>query len=236
MYFVSSVVFTMNIIYCIFCILTGCQKLLMMASQMISQGQEVVECGLCQIPVSFFCRRCGLNLCDSCVPVHLRVKSKFGHDVVDHASKDDDDVCWCDSHPENKCSAYCKVCDVPICILCASIKHRSHEISELHDKVEELLRDINRENDRLQSFRHEMKTLLDHTTKQLFSLSSVYQKKKDEVTVRWEDWHKQIDKVVKKLHQQLDELKEENKASIEKQKREFEDMIGKMDEINRKTT
>ena len=113
---------------------------------MISQGQEAVECGLCQNPVSFFCRRCGVNLCDPCVPVHLRVKSKFGHDVVDYASKDND--------------------------------------AELHDKVEELLKEITQENDRLQSFRHEMKTLLDHTTKQLSSLSSVYQKKKDEVTAR----------------------------------------------------
>ena len=158
-----------------------------MASYMISQGQEVVECGLCQNPVSFFCRRCGVNICDSSIPVHLRVKSEFGHDVVDYASKDDDDVCLCDSHPENKCSAYCKKCDVPICILCVSIKHRSHEILELQDKVEELLKEINRENDRLQSFRHKMKTLRDHTTKHLSLLSSIYQKKKDEVTVRGED-------------------------------------------------
>ena len=141
-YFVLSVASTMNMIYCIFCILTGCPKFLMMASQITYQGQEAVECGLCQNPVSFICQRCGVNLCDSCIPVHLRVKSKFGHDVVDYASKDDDDVCLCDSHPENKCSAYCKKCDVPICILCVSIKHRSHEISELHDKVEELLKEI----------------------------------------------------------------------------------------------
>nr|XP_022323129.1 protein wech-like [Crassostrea virginica] len=212
----------------------------MMTSQVTSEGQEAVECGLCQNPVSFFCRHCGLNLCDSCIPVHLRVKSKFGHDVVDYASKnvkkDDDYVCFCDSHPENKCSAYCTECDVPICILCVSIKHRSHEISELYDKVEELLKDITQENGRLQSFRHEMKTLLDHTTKQLSSLSSVYQKKKDEVSERGNDWHKLIDNHVKKLHQELGELKKENKAVLQKQKREFEEMIGKMDEMDRKTT
>ena len=161
----------------------------MMASQMISQGQEAVECGLCQNPVSFFCRRCGVNLCDSCLPDHVRAK----HDVVDYTSKDDDDVCLCDSHPENKCSAYCQKCDVPICILCVSIKHRSHELSELQDKVEELLKAISGENDRLQSFRHEMETLLDHTTKQLSSLSSFYQQKKDEVTARGKEWQKLID-------------------------------------------
>nr|XP_022321033.1 uncharacterized protein LOC111123167 [Crassostrea virginica] len=204
----------------------------MMASQMISQGQEAVECGLCQNPVSFFCRRCGVNLCDSCLPDHVRAK----HDVVDYASKDDDDVCFCDSHPENKCSAYCKKCDIPICILCVSIKHRSHEISELQDKVEELLKDISGENDRLQSFRHEMETLLDHTTKQLSSLSSFYQQKKDEVTARGKEWHKLIDNHVKKLHQELDEMQKQSESAIQKQNREFEEMIGKMDEMNRKTT
>ncbi|XP_022325290.2 uncharacterized protein LOC111125604 [Crassostrea virginica] len=208
----------------------------MMASQITYQGQEAVECGLCQNPVSFFCRRCGVNLCDSCLPEHARVKSKFGHDVVDYASKDDDDVCLCDSHPENKCSAYCKECDVPICILCVSIKHRSHEISELQDKVEELLKEITKENDRLQSFRHEMKTLLDHTTKQLSSLSTIYQKRKDEVTARGKEWHKQIDNHVKKLHQELDEAKKKNEAVLQKQKREFEETNGKLDEMNRKTT
>ncbi|XP_022326079.1 uncharacterized protein LOC111126016 [Crassostrea virginica] len=208
----------------------------MMASQVTSQGQEAVECGLCQNPVTFFCRRCGVNLCDSCLPEHARVKSKFGHDVVDYASKDDDDVYFCDSHPENKCSAYCKGCDVPICILCVSIKHRSHEISELQDKVEELLKEITRENDRLQSFRHEMKTLLDHTTKQLSSLSSVYQKKKDEVTARGKDWHKHIDETVKKLHQELDEAKKENEMVLQKLKTELEEITGKYEEMDRKTT
>ena len=116
------------------------------------------------------------------------------------------------------------------------LSNRSHEIFELQDKIEELLKDITQENGRLQSFRHEMKTLLDHTTKQLSSLSSVYQKKKDEVTARGKDWHKQIDNNVKKLHQELGELKKENKAVLQKQKREFEEMIGKMDEMDRKTT
>nr|XP_022320431.1 uncharacterized protein LOC111122792 [Crassostrea virginica] len=207
-----------------------------MASNVTTQGQEAVLCDLCQSPVSFFCQRCGVNLCDPCVLLHLRVKSKFGHDVVDYASKDDDDVCLCGSHPENKCSAYCKECDVPICILCVSIKHKSHEISELQDKIDELLKDINRENDRLQSFRDDLERVLDHTTKTASSLPSVYERKKDEVTARGEDWKKQIDNHVKKLHQELDELKKENEAILLKQKKEFEDVIGKIDEMNRKST
>ncbi|XP_078327076.1 uncharacterized protein LOC144623043 [Crassostrea virginica] len=206
-----------------------------MASNVTTQGQEAVVCDLCQSPVSFFCRRCGVNLCDPCALLHLRVKSKFGHDVVDYASKDNDDVCFCDSHPENKCSAYCKECDIPICLLCVSIKHKSHEISELQDKIEELLKDITRENDRLQSFRDDLERVLDHTVKTASSLPSVYKRKKDEVTARGEDWKKQIDDYVKKLHQELEVLKNENEAVLLKQKKEYEDVIGKIDEMNRKS-
>ena len=207
-----------------------------MASVATTQGQEVVECDLCQNPVSFFCRRCGVNLCDACIPVHLRVKSKTGHDLVDYVSKADDDTCFCDSHPKHECSAFCKTCDAPICMLCVSIKHKSHKISELSDKMKELLQSITRENDRLQSFRYVLEKKLKDTTQQLSSLSFVYQKGKNDVTTQGVEWHKLIDKHVKKLHQELDDLKNENEAVLQKQKQEFEEMIEKMDEINRKST
>ena len=98
------------------------------------QSQEPVECDLCQKPVTFFCRQCVLTLCDDCVPVHLRVKCKYGHDVVDYASKDAEESNFCESHPERKCSAYCKTCDVPICLQCAAIVHKLHDIFELSDE------------------------------------------------------------------------------------------------------
>ena len=92
-----------------------------MASEGITQGQENVVCNLCQDPVSFFLPSCGVNLCDQSALVHLHVKTKFGHDVVDFARKDDDDSCLCELHPQHECSAHSKTCDLPICILCVSI-------------------------------------------------------------------------------------------------------------------
>ena len=159
---------------------------------------------------------CGVNLCDQCALVHLRVKTKFGHDVVDFARKDDDDddSCLCESHPQHECSAHCKTCDLPMYTLCFyQLKHKSHEIFKLHDKIEELLKDITRENDRLKLSCRELKSLLDHTTKQLSSFSSIYQKRKDEVTARGKEWHKLIDKHVKKLHQELDDQKKNTRLN-----------------------
>uniref|UniRef100_A0A8W8I1I4 B box-type domain-containing protein n=1 Tax=Magallana gigas TaxID=29159 RepID=A0A8W8I1I4_MAGGI len=200
-----------------------------------NEAQDFVGCDLCQQPVSFFCRRCGVNLYDPCVPIHLRVKSKNGHDIVDYISKDDDDTCHCDSHPQNDCFAYCKTCDAPICTLCVSIKHKSHEMSELSDKIEELLKVIAKENDRLQSSKPELEKNLDHTTKMLSSISLYYKQRKDEVTARGEEWHKQIEKTVRKLHQELDDMQKKHEAVLQKQKKEFEEMVGKVDEINGKT-
>eukprot|EP00105_Crassostrea_gigas_P002563 XP_011415132.1 PREDICTED: uncharacterized protein LOC105319327 [Crassostrea gigas] len=218
-----------------------------------SQLQDFVRCDLSQQPVSFFCRRCGVNLCDPCVPIHLRMKSKNGHDIVDYTSKDDDDTGQRDFHShkfvvllgcislvvlfillQNNCSAYCETCDAPICILCASIKHSSHEMSELSDKIEEPIKVIAKENVLLQSSKHELERILDHTTKLLSSISSTSKQRKDEVTARGEEWRKHIEKTVKKLHQELDDMQKEHEAVLQKQKKEFEEIIEKVNEINEK--
>ncbi|XP_052698103.1 uncharacterized protein LOC128176082 [Crassostrea angulata] len=213
-----------------------------MASEESTQGQHFVECDLCQKPVSFFCRRCGVNLCDSCIPVHVRLKSKTGHDVVYFTSREDENTCLCESHPLNDCSAYCKTCDGPICFLCVSITHKTHEISELSDKIKELNRQgkteqllnvIAKENERLQSSKQDLEKILNHTTKQLSWLPLNYKKRKDEVTARGEEWHEQIEETVKKLHQELDDMQEEHEVELQKQKKEFEEMIEKVDEINK---
>ena len=207
-----------------------------MASKEITQSADVVNCDSCQNPVSFFCRRCGVNLCDACTPEHLRLKARTSHDVVDYESKDDDVICFCDLHPIHELSVFCRTCDVPICVVCIPIKHKTHEISELSEKKQELLESITRENDRLQSFRQELERILAHTTNQLSSLSLVYQKRKDEVTTQAEEWHTMINNHVKKLHLEIEESKRENEKIFQKHKHEFEKMIEKIEDIIRKTT
>ena len=193
------------------------------------QSQEPVECDLCREPVTFFCRQCVLSLCDDCVPVHLRVKCKYGHDVVDFASKDAEESNFCESHPERKCSTYCKTCDVPICLQCAAIVHKLHDIFELSDE-RKLLKEFAGKKARFQSLIDQLEKVLSHTVKQLSALSSFYQKMKHKVTARGEIWHKLIEKMVKKRHKELDVLKMESKAVLQTQKKEIEKMIGKMKE------
>ena len=193
------------------------------------QIQEPVECDLCQEPVSFFCRRCDFKLCDTCVPIHLRVKCKYGHDVVDFASKGVYESTFCESHPEGKCSAYCKTCDAPICLLCVSFKHKLHDVSELADEIV-LLKEFSLKKARIQSLTDQLEKILNHTVKQLSALSSFYQRMKNKVSARGEVCHKLIEKIVKERHKELDVLKMESKEILQNQKKKIEAIIGKMNE------
>ncbi|XP_056021507.1 uncharacterized protein LOC125651566 [Ostrea edulis] len=206
-----------------------------MASEDTTQGHLVIECDICKQPVSFFCRRCGVNLCDPCVPVHLRIKSKIGHDVVDYVSRYDEDTCTCDFHPQNECHMYCQTCDFPICMVCVSIKHKSHEMSVVTDTIDNLMKTIMKENERLQKYKCEFEKILNYTTRVLPSLSKVYRQKKDEVTSRGEKWHRHIEKTVKALHKELDDMQKEHEPLLQKQKRELEDILEKIHEMNATT-
>ncbi|XP_052696874.1 uncharacterized protein LOC128175355 [Crassostrea angulata] len=145
------------------------------------EAQDFVGCNLCQQPVSFFCRRCGVNLCDPCAIRHLRVKSKNGHNIVDYTSKDDDDTCHRDYH-----SHKCFVLLGCIISLIALFLHLQNNCSAMY---------------------------------QLFT---------DEVTAREEEYQKQIEEVVKKLHQKMDDMQKEHEVVLQKQKKEFEEMIEKV--------
>ena len=70
----------------------------------------------------------------------------------------------------------------------------------------------------------------------MFSLSLIYQKGKDDITARGEEWHKLIDNHVKKLHRELNDLKKENEAVLEKKMRKFEEMMSKINDTIRKST
>lgn len=162
------------------------------------QGHQSVGCDQCRQSILFFCRQCKFNLCEYCIEYHQRSKSRNGHDIVDYDERNNEDTSQCGFHPQNECVAYCKSCNVPICLLCITLRHKSHDVSELSDKIEELLTVISDENNKLQLSKHDLETVLKHTKIFLSSSYSVYQKTKDQVTARGEEWHEEVDMKVKK--------------------------------------
>jgi hypothetical protein len=108
-------------------------------------------------------------------------------------------------------------------------------MSDLSQKIDELLKTIMEENGRLQIYKYELEKILDHMTNILPSLSKIYKQKKDEVSSRGEEWHKLIDKTVKSLHQELDDMLKKHESLLQQQKRELEKILEEIDEMNNTT-
>ncbi|XP_065941508.1 tripartite motif-containing protein 2-like [Magallana gigas] len=204
-----------------------------MATEQPDEHNLTPKCDICKNLVSFSCRRCRVNLCDTCVPAHLREKAVSGHDMVEYGTKDEDDECICELHSPNGCTAYCKKCDIPICKLCISDKHSTHEKCPLFEQIVKLLKKIEQENGRLQLFKTELEKVLDHTKTILSSLTIFFTQRKDDITARGEEWRKYVKKTVQKLHRELNSMQNEHEGTLQKQKKELEEVIKNVDEINK---
>lgn len=100
---------------------------------------------------------------------------------------------------------FCKTCGLPICVVCVLIKHKSHNLSDLSEKMEE---DLNPCNINWKRFLIAGKRILSFC-------SSFIKKKKRRKSPR--TWLKQIDKLAKKCRWELNDLKKEKGAKFQKQ-------------------
>jgi hypothetical protein len=115
---------------------------------------------------------------------------------------------------------------------CVLGKHKLHKISKISDKIEELMKTILKENERLQQYKYELEKIVDQGTQRLDSLSQIFQQKKEDIASRGEEWHRLIDKTVKTLQQELDDMQKEHESLLQKQKSELEEILRNIEEIN----
>ncbi|XP_021366702.1 uncharacterized protein LOC110459009 [Mizuhopecten yessoensis] len=116
-----------------------------MASELsIRRGQVHVPetCAWCESiqEVNWFCNDCQEALCDKCKDGHQRGKKTRNDDVVPirEANKQDQVVLpeVCKIHRGKTCDLYCSDCDIVMCTMCFTEKHKQHTFKNIKEEID----------------------------------------------------------------------------------------------------
>ncbi|XP_062575715.1 uncharacterized protein LOC134237602 [Saccostrea cucullata] len=192
-----------------------------------SSAQDVMRCDLCETAVvQMHCDTCLVNLCTACVGKHMISDQSINHKVVTFQTRNSMPLYpGCVTHNKERCKMYCKQCDIPVCTKCiASDEHLGHKLSEilqiLNEKRDKIIQEQTELNDMIyptyQDTASDVQNRMSQLEKEYGDLST-------DITKHGEDWHREIDKLVKKLKAEVNEMKNTQLQTLQKH----------LDEINK---
>ncbi|XP_061168963.1 tripartite motif-containing protein 55-like [Saccostrea echinata] len=201
-----------------------------------TSAQDVMRCDLCETAVvQMHCDTCLVNLCKACVGEHMISDESNRHEIVPFKiRKSTPQYPGCTSHRE-RCEMYCKQCDIPVCISCiASDQHKRHKflkiLQVLDERKDKIMKDLTELNEIIyptyQDIVSDVQNRMSQLEKEYGDLSTA-------ITKHGEDWHREIDKLVKKLKTEVDEMKNTQVKTLQKHLDEINKKISNIkDEIN----
>ncbi|XP_062579565.1 tripartite motif-containing protein 55-like [Saccostrea cucullata] len=192
-----------------------------------TSAQDVMRCDLCKTAVvQMHCDTCLVNLCTACVGNHMISDQYINHKVVTFQTRKSTPIYpGCVIHDKERCKMYCKQCNIPVCTKCiASDEHLGHKLSEilqiLDEKKDSIIQEQIELNDTIhptyQDIASDVQNRMSQLQKEYVDLSTA-------ITKHGEDWHRDSDKLVKKLTADVEDIKNTQLQTLRKQ----------MDEINK---
>ncbi|XP_062567371.1 uncharacterized protein LOC134229636 isoform X3 [Saccostrea cucullata] len=177
-----------------------------------TSAQDMMQCDLCETAViQMHCDTCFVNLCKACVGEHFSADLSKPHKIVHFKNKNKSTLIHprCTSHEEETCKIFCTHCDVPICTIClASDQHLGHKLArilEIRDKKRDKL--IKEQTELKEKIYPNYQVIATDVQNRMSQLEKEYGDLSTAITKHGEDWHREIDKHVKKLKAEVDEMK-----------------------------
>ncbi|XP_061166680.1 E3 ubiquitin-protein ligase TRIM45-like [Saccostrea echinata] len=185
-----------------------------------TSAQDVMRCDLCETAaVQMHCDTCLVNLCKGCVGEHISTEESKDHKVVKFQSRKSTPLYpECASHEKEKCEMYCRHCDIPVCQTClASDQHLGHKLSKiLHvlGEKKDLIR--NEQSELNETIYPTYQDIAVDVQNRMSQLEKEYGDLSTAITKHGENWHREIENLVRKLKTQVDEMKNSQLQTLQK--------------------
>ncbi|XP_061195139.1 uncharacterized protein LOC133203361 [Saccostrea echinata] len=181
-------------------------------------AQDIIRCDICQDSIALmYCNLCPLNLCKGCVGEHISDVSKK-HDVVPFELRSRLVYPQCQTHSEEYCEMHCEDCNISACSKCLiSEKHTRHHFRSLQDLVNSKKDIIEKERMRLQERVYsKFENRITEIKHELGEIEGEYEKLASEVTKHGEEWHREIDKVIQKNKEDIEQMRRKHRETLNK--------------------
>lgn len=186
-----------------------------------SSEQDILRCNLCKTSSpTMYCDMCDIHLCKTCVGGHLLDETKV-HKVVPFKKRGSTPIC--SKHSTKVCELYCERCENKICALCVSSgEHEQHKKVDIWKKMNNKKADLQKDLQELEETilsKHE--AVVSQITVQITDFWKNSRNLKLDIDKKGEEWHKEIDTIIKKFKEDIDAMDSSQRTVLFKQKHEF---------------
>ncbi|XP_052679765.1 uncharacterized protein LOC128160475 [Crassostrea angulata] len=187
-------------------------------------AQDVVRCDLCKDNVvQNYCDYCHVKLCKPCIGEHISDEYDK-HKIVPFQQRKSTLIFPnCKKHSKETCKLQCMSCNNSICAKCSILKeHKDHNVVDLEDSY-------NSKNENIKKDTAEIENVISPTYEeirkalesQIASLDGEYEKITTIVSKQGEEWHKEIDKTIEQMKNEIDEIKVSHRGILIKHLKEI---------------
>lgn len=136
----------------------------------------------------------------------------------------------CQNHSKKSCESHCIQCDAPICSECiSSDQHENHNIIDILDGLDNKKVDINRD---LQEFTASIFPKYHSITDSFFNQIEYLHENCEKILTALdkvgEDWHREIDCIIKELKSDINKMKSKHSDSLREKGNEINDKISEI--------
>ncbi|XP_048740732.2 protein lin-41-like [Ostrea edulis] len=192
-----------------------------------SWAQHVITCDLCDNPTQQFCNNCQLSLCVDCVSKHVDAHKRLAHDIVSFTNRKIQLVyAECKLHPDQRCEAHCRQCDVPVCMKCVLGPHKGHDAVEVSKVIDSRKKELRKDNDEIKTVLIPKYTKCEADMKSKITKANArYGFLENEIEKKRNLWHQEVNVIFDTMGSRLQSTKENHIDTLTTRHASLRDVI-----------